>query len=124
MEIEGRIVYVGKLKMTKTKSGSDFVSRDFILEYEKNGYNKKLCFSILGEKNNQSVIPNNGEEVRVHFDIESRAWNEKWYTQLSCWKIEYLNSSKIVKPSTTEKKEVKKAKESVQKFDSIEDLPF
>ena len=41
---------------------------------------------LFGDKVNE--CPNVGDEVKVSFDVESREWNGKWFTQLNAWKVE------------------------------------
>lgn len=68
-----------------SKAGKAFQKRDFVIETQ-GQYPKKICLQLFGDKVNE--CPNVGEEVKVSFDIESREWNGKWFTQLNAWKVE------------------------------------
>lgn len=68
-----------------SKAGKAFQKRDFVIETP-GQYPKKICLQLFGDKVNE--CPNAGDEVKVSFDIESREWNGKWFTQLNAWKVE------------------------------------
>lgn len=51
---------------------------------------KKVCLSIWGDKiDEKQLVLNN--TLQLDFDIESREFNGKWYTDLRVWKVEVLN---------------------------------
>ncbi len=47
---------------------------------------RKVCFSLWGDKVDQFSL-NEGEEVVVAFDLESREYNGRWYTEVKAWKV-------------------------------------
>ena len=47
---------------------------------------KKVCFSLWGDKIDQFNLKE-GEEAEVMFDLESREYNNRWYTEAKAWKI-------------------------------------
>ena len=53
---------------------------------------KKICISVWGDKINESQLKI-GNELKIDFDIESREFNGKWYTDLKAWKIEVVSSN-------------------------------
>lgn len=85
MEISGKCVAVLDLISGTSKAGKAFQKRDFVIETP-GQYPKKICLQLFGDKVNE--CPNAGDEVKVSFDIESREWNGKWFTQLNAWKVE------------------------------------
>lgn len=69
-----------------SKSGNSWQKKNFVIETVEQ-YPKKVCFQIFGDKCNQ-LAPKVGDVVTVSFNAESKEFNGKWYTQLSCWNIE------------------------------------
>jgi hypothetical protein len=86
MEIKGRITQILPEQGGQSKSGSTWRKQDYILE-TLTEHPKKVCFSVWGEKIDQYKMQN-GDAVTAHFDIESREFNGRWYTDIKAWKIE------------------------------------
>ena len=91
MEIIGKLVQVLPLQTGMGKAG-EWKKQDIILEIE-GTYPRKLCISIWGDKINNSQLIE-GAMLQVSFDIESREFNDKWYTNLKAWKIEEMGIGK------------------------------
>ena len=85
MEISGKIVQLLALQSGAGKNGV-WKKQEFILETS-GEYTKKICFSLWGDKIDQSPL-SQGNSVKVSFDIESREYNGKWYTDAKAWKVE------------------------------------
>lgn len=85
MEINGKIVSVlGEL----SGNGRNGVwkKRDYILE-TKGQYAKKVCVTVWGDKIDQFELQE-GDEVTLGIEIESREYNGRWYTDVKVWKAE------------------------------------
>jgi hypothetical protein len=50
-------------------------------------YPKKVLFNVWGEMVDTLKTLKVGDKLRVSFRAESRSFNEKWYTDLTAWKI-------------------------------------
>ena len=50
-------------------------------------YPKQVCFMVWGDKIDQLQI-REGQELTVHFDLESREYNGRWYTDVKAWKVD------------------------------------
>lgn len=50
-------------------------------------YPKKVCVSIWGDKINESLLKT-GAMLNISFDVESREYNGRWYTDVKAWKVE------------------------------------
>ncbi|MGL4992726.1 MAG: DUF3127 domain-containing protein [Bacteroidales bacterium] len=85
MEIRGRIINLLPLQSGQGKNG-EWRKQDYILE-TLDQYPKKICFNLWGDKINQYPVAI-GDEVIVHFDVESREFNGRWYTDVKGWKID------------------------------------
>jgi hypothetical protein len=49
-------------------------------------YPKKACFMLWGDKVD-SFKYDIGQMLTVEYDIESREYNDRWYTDLKVWKV-------------------------------------
>ncbi|HEY1054814.1 MAG TPA: DUF3127 domain-containing protein, partial [Emticicia sp.] len=60
-------------------------------------YPKKVCISAWGDKVSEQMLVV-GKEVNVSFDIESREFNGRWYTDVRAWKVEEAGGGAPVEP--------------------------
>lgn len=86
MEIKGKIVQILPLQGGQTKAGGEWKKQEYILETE-GQYPKKVCFNLWGDRIEQYPVAV-GEDVTVSFDLDSREFNGRWYTEVRAWKIE------------------------------------
>lgn len=85
MEIKGRIIQLLPLQSGEGKNGT-WRKQDYVLE-TLDSYPKKICFNLWGDKIDQFGVKQD-EEVTVYFDIESREYNGRWYTDVKAWRID------------------------------------
>ena len=86
MEIQITILKILETqKFVSKKDGSEIVKNVFI-GTTKGQYPKKIAFTVMGEdKFNGMGIVVDGTYT-VSFDVESREWQGKWFTEASAWK--------------------------------------
>jgi hypothetical protein len=84
MNIKAKLVQLLPLQTGMGKNGQ-WRKQDIIVETE-GQYPKKICISIWGDKINekQLIIDN---QLDIDFELESREFNGKWYTDIRAWKI-------------------------------------
>jgi hypothetical protein len=85
MEIKGKLIKLLPLQSGEGKNGP-WKKQEFVIETQ-GQYPKKVCFSLWGDKADQ-VSGKEGNDVTVFFDIESREYNSRWYTEAKAWKVE------------------------------------
>jgi hypothetical protein len=85
MQLTGKLIQVMPLQTGAGKNGP-WKKQDIILETE-GTYPKKVCVSIWGDKINENQLKVGGT-LTVQFDVESREYNGKWYTDVKAWKVE------------------------------------
>ncbi len=57
-----------------------------------------MCFSLFGEdKINQANIQLN-DEINVSFDINSREYQGRWYTDIRAWKVDHVTADQAAAP--------------------------
>ena len=76
---------------TGTGKNGEQKKQDIIVETD-GQYPKKVCISIWGDKINEGQLQI-GNLLQIDFDIESREYNNKWYTDIKAWKIELAGTS-------------------------------
>ena len=84
LEISGKIIELLTVKSGQSANG-EWRKQEYILETETE-YPKKICFMAWGDKIDQFNIQN-GENLAVSVDLESREYNGRWYTDVKAWKI-------------------------------------
>ena len=87
MEIEGRLEM--KLAVQSgTSAKGNWAKQEFVIEYQEGNFPTKACFSVWGaEKVKDLEKYNVGDQIKVAFNISSREFNGKWYTDLRAWRI-------------------------------------
>jgi Domain of unknown function (DUF3127) len=84
MDISGKIIQLLPAQEGQGKNGT-WKKQEFILETA-DTYPKKVCIAVWGDKIDvKSFKP--GDAVDVSFDVESREFNGRWYTDVKAWKI-------------------------------------
>mgnify|MGYP001232307245 CR=1 FL=1 len=84
MEITGKIIKIQPLQSGEGRNGT-WEKQDFIIETAAQ-IPRKICFSLWGDKIDQFNL-NEGEDAEISFDLESREFNNRWYTEAKAWKI-------------------------------------
>jgi len=84
MEIAGKIIRVLALQQGEGKNGP-WKKQDYVLETT-DKIPRKVCFSLWGDKVDQFKLAE-GIEAEVMFDLESREYNGRWYTDVKAWKV-------------------------------------
>jgi len=84
MDISGKIIQLLPVQTGQGKNGT-WKKQEFILETGDN-YPKKVCIAVWGDKIDMGSFKT-GDMVDVSFDVESREYNGRWYTDVKAWKI-------------------------------------
>ena len=84
MDISGKIVQLLTAQTGQGKNGP-WKKQEFILETT-DAYPKKVCIAVWGDKIDMASFKP-GDAVDVSFDVESREYNGKWYTDVKAWKV-------------------------------------
>lgn len=90
MQITAKLVQLLPLQTGTGKNGQ-WKKQDIIVETE-GQYPKKVCVSVWGDKINEGQLQI-GAQLSISFDIESREYNSRWYTDVKAWKIEPAGAS-------------------------------
>jgi len=84
MELSGKLIKMLPLQSGQGKNGT-WKKQEFIIETS-GQVSRKVCFSLWGDKIEQANL-SEGEAFEVSFDLESREYNGRWYTEAKAWKV-------------------------------------
>lgn len=98
MELSAKLVQVLPLQ-TGTGRNGEWRKQEIIVETG-GQYPKKVCVSIWGDKINDSILKV-GNTLNLSFDVESREYNGRWYTDVKAWKVELAGGSNIRNDDTS-----------------------
>lgn len=90
MELTGKITKTLALQSGQGKNGT-WKKQEYVIEYG-DQYPKLVCFNLWGDKIDQYALKD-GETVTVHFDVESREYNGRYYTDVKAWRIDRNGSN-------------------------------
>lgn len=121
LEITGKLYKVLPEVTGAGKNGS-WVKQEFILETTEQ-YPKKVCCSAWGEKVSIKGYQL-GDELKVSFNIESREYNERWYTDLRAWKIEGQKTGTDTTPAVQKEEFPGNVTSFTTESGEADDLPF
>ena len=80
-----------KIFDTENKTAS-FQAREFVIKHDGN-YPQFIKFQLTQDRCDMINNFNEGDMIKVHFDLRGREWNEKYFTNLNAWRIEASTSS-------------------------------
>lgn len=87
LEITGKVIKIlEKQKFVSSKNGNEYVKNTFVLETS-GQYPKKVAFSVLGDDKFTQMDIRVGSSYNVSFDVESREWQGRWFTDCAAWKV-------------------------------------
>lgn len=84
MELTGKIVTILPEKSGTSARGA-WRKQEYIIEIP-GDYPKQVCFIVWGDRIDQFSIQE-GQELTVSIDIESREFNGRWYTDVKAWRV-------------------------------------
>lgn len=90
MQLTGKLVQLLPMQSGQGKNGP-WKKQEVIVETE-GQYPKKVCISIWGDKADEKILQV-GNNLKVDFDVESREYNGRWYTDVKAWKVELAGAA-------------------------------
>ncbi len=109
MDISGKLIQLLSAQTGNGKNGQ-WKKQEFILETG-DTYPKKVCIAVWGDKIDMNSFKT-GDALDVSFDVESREYNGKWYTDVKAWKV-----------NTARQKDGNKAPAAMAAPQSMDDMP-
>lgn len=124
LELTAKLVKVFPVRTGEGRNGN-WTKQEFLVETQET-YPKKVFFSAWGDKAEGIKNLAIGDTVKISFFVESREFNERWYSDLRVWKVEklvYKDALAGETASTTESTEEAPEPFVPTKSES-DDLPF
>jgi len=84
MQIIAKLIELLPLQTGTGKNG-EWKKQEIIVETD-GQFSRKICISIWGDKIDDKQLQI-GSLLKIDFDIESREYSGKWFTQISAWRI-------------------------------------
>lgn len=134
MEIIGKIILKLPLQTGVSKAGNNWSKQEYVLETQEN-FPKKVHFDFFGDRATQYDLQE-GQMVKLSFDIESREYNGRWYTSIRGWKAEpadaqapvYAGAPAVggtpVQPAAAPAAPAAPAPDFMNESSNADDLPF
>ena len=88
LELEGRIAQKMNVQSGTTARGA-WSKQEFILEYQEGNFPTKVVMHVWGEDKVRELEKYQvNDKVKVSFNLSSREYNGRWYTDVRAWRIE------------------------------------
>lgn len=83
-EIEGKL----HKKFDTDQKTESFKAREFVLLVESGKYPQYVKFQLTQDRCSMIDPFEENQNIKVHFDLRGREWNDKYFTNLNAWRIE------------------------------------
>ena len=124
MEIQVKVIDVLPVQtFTSAKTGNSYAKYTFICETQ-GQYPKKIAFTVMGDDKFKSMGIAVGGTYNVFFDVESREWKERWFTECSAWKAVRIDGVQSQGSGTTSHVPTQDAATGNGDNQKKDDLPF
>ncbi len=84
MDIKGKIIQKLELQSGTSKAGNPWKKQEYVLE-TMDSYPRKVKFDFFGDRADQYPLEV-GDVITLSYDIESREFNGRWYTDIRGFK--------------------------------------
>lgn len=88
-EVEGKLI---KKYDIESKSSS-FQAREFVIEVPDGNYPQFVKFQLVQDRCALIDPMNEGDKIKVHFDLRGREWQGKYFTNLNAWRVEKVDAN-------------------------------
>lgn len=123
LTIKGRLAQKLTKETVNGKNGKTYDKMTFVIDTG-DRHNSIIAFGLFGDKT--ALVDNItiGQEIEVSFNLSSREYNGKFYTQADCWKVSKVGDEQIVRSVTTPQLESSILRDIKTEANDGENLPF
>ena len=123
MELSGKVIAVLEPRGGVSKTGNAWKVQEYVIETHEQ-YPRKMCFDVFGEEKINQFNIQVGEELTVHFDIDAREWQGRWFNSIRAWKVDRAQAE--ITPTTQDVPfpPMNAAPVDFSNGDEKDDLPF
>ncbi len=87
LELIGSLIKIMPVQ-SGTSARGEWQKQEFVIKTQDN-FPKDVCLNVWGaDKVADLAAFSEGELLKISFNVESREYNQKWYTDLRAWRIE------------------------------------
>ena len=120
MEIQGKVISILEpQRFVSSKNGNEYVTTVFVIETP-GQYPKKVAMKVIGEDKFKQMGIVMGGTYNVSFDVGSREWQGKWFTECQAWRTQRVDGTQEQTQQATTHTAQKPAPAPAQNVD----LPF
>ena len=88
LELDGRIARKLPVQQGTSARGA-WAKQEFIFEYQEGNFPSQICMNVWGEDKVRDLDKYQvGDKVKIAFNLSSREYNGRWYTDVRAWRIE------------------------------------
>lgn len=98
-DITGKLIAKLPLLSGVSKTGNNWQKQEFVIE-TLDQYPKKICTNLWGDRIDQLNAFRIGDIVTISFDLESREFNGRWYTDVKSWRV--VPAGSVPQPAVTQ----------------------
>ena len=92
----GTVIRVLPVQEGVSKAGNAWRKGAFVIETESQ-YPRTICFNIWNNRIDESPLTE-GDFVEVRFDVESREYMERWYTDVTAYSVSKVDQTAAAAP--------------------------
>lgn len=92
-DITGKVIAILEpQRFVSQKNGNEYVTTVFVIETQ-GQYPKKVAMKVMGEDKFKQMGIVMGGTYNVSFDVESREWKGKYYTECQAWRTQRVDGT-------------------------------
>ena len=91
MDLSGNVIAVLEPRGGVSKTGNPWKVQEYVIETH-DQYPRRMCFDVFGEDKITQFNIQVGEELTVHFDVDAREWQGRWFNSIRAWKVERVSA--------------------------------
>lgn len=99
MELSGKVFKVMPVETGEGKNGT-WKKQQVVVETAHDRFPKKVAIQFWGDLTNHENFVE-GNDISVEFDVESREYMGKWYTDVKAWRVNRKENTQSSLPSTS-----------------------
>ena len=129
--VTGTVKEVLPTRQGVSTSGKEWATQEFILTTDDSNYPCDICLRIFGNDKIAECAVKVGESLQVFFDIKSREYNGRWFTDINAWKVDRMLKPGEVAPGVPKDSQAQggagfpqPAQSTQQQQGANNDLPF
>ena len=94
MEIRGKVVAVLPMQSGQGKNG-EWKKQEYVIEHSFDSqFPRRMMFNLWGDRIGQYQNQlQEGQMVKIDFDIDCREFNGRWYNDIRAWRVEFDNAT-------------------------------